>query len=194
MCLAADEIPYSNLSAHSIGNRFALLPTRHPLGLSSALRRTPQWQLNTALSLHSICIGPASAATTGGLAQRSIERAQSTAPYFTLLCNRASDRALTFLDSFWPPDNPDGSSCRDAAMRGPGGNTCRPNEPWPAQATVGDDRKTDIERGCRAQRHGHGYKSAHVCSLPRICLNELRSQLLVVGICRSYDELFRCRV
>lgn len=73
---AADEIPYSNLSANSVGSRFALLPTRHPLGLSSALRRTPQWQLNTALSLHSICIGPAPAATTGGLVQTALSNAR----------------------------------------------------------------------------------------------------------------------
>jgi hypothetical protein len=76
LCLDPDEIPYSNFSTHSVGNRFALLPTRRRLGLSSALRRTAQRQLNTALSLHSICIGPASAATTGGLVQTALSNAR----------------------------------------------------------------------------------------------------------------------
>ena len=39
VCLAADEIRYSNFSSYPAGDRFALVPTRHRLGLSSALRR-----------------------------------------------------------------------------------------------------------------------------------------------------------
>jgi len=56
------------------------------------LYRTVSATLHTAVSFHSISIGPASAATTSGfLLAALIERAQSYMPTFTALPKRASD-------------------------------------------------------------------------------------------------------
>src|SRR6266403_578425 len=59
---------------------------------SAVLYRTVSATLHTAVSSHSISIGPASAATASGfLLAALIERAQSYMPTFTALPKRASD-------------------------------------------------------------------------------------------------------
>src|SRR5208337_916231 len=89
VCFAANEILYFNFSAHSLGHRFALLPTLRRVGLSSALRSTARQQLKTALSLHSISIGPASVATTGGLVQTALSNARKAPRPISHFCENA---------------------------------------------------------------------------------------------------------
>ena len=74
--LIAKQISSSGFLRHSLHNLFSQYPASGRTMLSAALRRTVPMHLYACPSLHSICIGPASAATAAGFLQVDVSKAR----------------------------------------------------------------------------------------------------------------------
>ena len=98
--LRAEQIASSGFLGHSLRNFSSQEPTSGRTVSSVVLRRTVPAHLYASPSLHSICIGPASAANAGGFLQVALPKAcQSTLlPSFPSV-KRASGKALRLLAS-----------------------------------------------------------------------------------------------
>ena len=93
--LIADQIPSSGFPRHSLHNIFSHLPASGRFVSSAVLRRITQAHLYATSPLHSICIGPASAAIAAGLpSSRCIESAQTHRARVCSSLTRASDTTL----------------------------------------------------------------------------------------------------